>query len=111
MPAKHGGQTVKIKRVVGKTVRAINSLLSKLHKISSTEKSFVNNFYRTDAILRCTFALETYVSEWLQSTGGKIQMVHLHEGHPQDGAQSEIDHSDFENLLRRIFDFKMKNYS
>ena len=57
MPAKHGGQTSKIKRVVGKTVRAINSLLSKIHKISSTEKSFVIFFYRTGAILRCTFAL------------------------------------------------------
>ena len=87
-------------------------MLSKLHKISSTEKSFVIFFYRTGAILRCTFALNIYAVEWLQSAQGKIPMVHLHEGHPQEGAQSEIGHSDSGNLLlRRIFDFKIKNYS
>ena len=75
MPAKHGGQTVKIKRVVGKTVRAINSLLPKLHKISSTEKSFVIFFYRTGAILRCTFALNIYAVEWLRSTEGELQKL------------------------------------
>ena len=75
MPAKHGGKTSKIKRVVGKTVRAINSLLPKLHKISSIEKSFVNFFYQIGASLRCTFALSIYLAEWLQSTEGKLQKL------------------------------------
>ena len=95
MAAKHGGRAAKIKRVVNKTVRAKKSLLAKLHKISSTEKSFVIFFYRTGAILSCTFALNIYAAEY------KIPMVHLHEGHPQEGAQNEIGHSDFGNLLRR----------
>ena len=75
MAAKHGGRTAKIKRVVSKTVRAKKSLLSKLHKICSTEKSFVIFFYRTGAILRCTFALNIYAVEWLRSTEGELQKL------------------------------------